>query len=73
MSLRFFTRRDEFLRGTSSQRRSVAFQAAMTPFVGAFFRLVGQVARGALWVLTDCQSVPASEARRSTAPAEVSQ
>src|ERR1019366_2434832 len=26
-----------FLRGTSSQHRSVAFQAAMPPFVGAFF------------------------------------
>jgi hypothetical protein len=26
-----------FMRPTSSQRRSVAFQAAMPPFVGAFF------------------------------------
>src|ERR1035437_2725527 len=26
-----------FLRGTSSQHRSVAFQAAMPPFVGTFF------------------------------------
>jgi hypothetical protein len=29
--------------------------------------LVGQGARGTLWVRTDCQSVPASEARLSTA------
>ena len=35
--------------------------------------LVGQVARGTPWVRTDCQSVPASKARLSTARVEVAQ
>ena len=37
LSIRFFARRDDSCGGTSSQHRSVAFQAAMPPFVGAFF------------------------------------
>src|SRR5664279_1861536 len=37
LSIRFFARRDDSCGGTSSPHRSVAFQAAMPPFVGAFF------------------------------------
>ena len=46
---------------------------ALRAVLFAACRYVGQVARGTLWVLTDCQSVPASKARLSTAIAEAAQ
>jgi hypothetical protein len=71
LGIRFFARRDDFHVGRPEPWRSLSGCRVPThrdaPSLFAACRYVGQVARGTLWVRTDCQSVPASEARLSTA------